>query len=63
MLCTVATLDGEKLRTVQSLEKELGKTLLAFSCRDIGVTPLNDDEIARIKRIEEQLGVALVAVK
>jgi len=63
MLCTIAELDEERLGAIRSLEKKLGKTVLAFSCKDIGVTPLKDDEIAQIKELESRLGLALVAVK
>lgn len=63
MLCTMAALDKEKLEAIQSLEKKLGKTVLAFSCKDINATPLKEDEITQIKEVEGKLGLALVAVK
>jgi len=63
MLCTFAQLDREKLEAIQSLEKKLGKTVIAFSCQDIGITPLKEDEIARMRDLEQKLGLALVAVK
>ena len=63
MLCTVADLDKKKLEAIQSLEKKLGKTLLAFSCKEISITPLKADEIALLKELENKLGLALVAVK
>lgn len=63
MLCTFAQLDREKVEAIQSLEKELGKTIIAFSCKDISVSPLKDSEIARIRETEKRLGLALVAVK
>lgn len=63
MLCTFASLDGAKLEAVQSLEKKLGKTILAFSCKDISIVSLQEDEISQIKEAEKKLGLALVAVK
>jgi hypothetical protein len=63
MLCSFAQLDSEKLEAVQSLEKKLGKTVIAFECRDIGITPLKDDEITQLRDLEKKLGLALVAVK
>lgn len=63
MYYTIASLDKNKIETVQSLEKKLGKTLVAFSSRDVAVTTLKDDELAQIKETEKKLGVALVAVK
>ncbi len=63
MVCTFANLDKEKVAAIQSLETKLGKTIIAFSCKDLDVSPLKDDEIAQIKETEKKLGLALVAVK
>ena len=63
MLCTLANLDKEKVATIQSLEEKLGKTIIAFSCKDMGASPLKDDELAQIQATEKKLGIALVAVK
>ncbi len=63
MLCTLANLEKEKLEDIQSLEKSLGKTLIAFSCKDVNIVPLKEDELARIKQVEKKLNISLVAVK
>lgn len=63
MLCTFAHLEKEKISEIQSLEKKLGKTLLAFSCDDVDITPLKEAEITEIKQVESRLKVSLVAVK
>jgi len=63
MLCSLASLDKEKVEAIQAIEKKMGKTLLAFSCRDLKVDALKDDEIAQIKEAERKLGLSLVAVK
>ena len=63
MLCSLASLDKEKVEAIQALEKKMGKTVLAFSCRDLKVDSLKDDEIAQIKEAESRLGLSLVAVK
>ncbi len=63
MLCTLANLEKDKLADVQSLEKSLGKTLIAFSCKDINIVPLKDEELSRIKQVEQKLNISLVAVK
>ncbi len=63
MMCSLATLDKGKIETIQSLEKKLGKTVLAFSCKEIKIDALKDDEIAQIKEAEGKLGLSLVAVK
>jgi len=63
MLCSLASLDKEKVEAIQALEKKMGKTVLAFSCRDLKADILKDDEIAQIKEAEKRLGLSLVAVK
>ena len=63
MLCSLASLDKEKVEAIQALEKKMGKTMLAFSCRDLKPDSLKDDEIAQIKEAESRLGLSLVAVK
>jgi len=63
MLYTVANLDKEKIEALQSLEKTLGKTLIAFSGKDLGVSALNDNELSQIREAEKKLGITLVAVK
>jgi hypothetical protein len=63
MLCSLASLDKEKVEAIQSLEKKLGKTVLAFSCKEMKIDTLKDDEIAQIREAEGRLGLSLVAVK
>jgi hypothetical protein len=63
MLFTMANLDQKQLEAVQSLEKKLGKTVIAFSGKDLNATQLKDDELAQIREAEKQLKVALVAIK
>ena len=63
MLCTLAQLKKENLADIQSLEKKLGKTLIAFSCKDLAIAPLKDDELSQIKQVEKKLNISLVAVK
>ncbi len=63
MLCSLANLEKEKLADIQSLEKSLGKTLIAFSCKDIKLDLLKEDELSQIKQVEKKLNISLVAVK
>ena len=63
MLCSLSDLDSSKLMEIQSLEKELGKTLLSFSCHDINPDEIQENDLERIKMLEQKLGVSLVAVK
>jgi len=63
MLCSLSKLDNEKIKVIESTEKKLGKTLLAFNCHDTAPAKLTQEEIAVITETEKKLGVALVAVR
>jgi hypothetical protein len=63
MMCSFAALEGGQLEAVQSLEKKMGKVLLAFACKDVNAETLSEDELAELRKAEEKLGLALVAVK
>ena len=62
MLCSLSNLDGTQLDKIKSLEEEMGKQLLSFTCHDINPAELKDDELNRIQSLESQLGVSLIAV-
>jgi hypothetical protein len=63
MLCSLSSkITTEDLKNIQELEKDLNKTLLSFSCHDLKVADLTEDQLAKIKSLEEKLGVSLVAV-
>lgn len=63
MLCSLASLDNDRVNAIQSLERKIGKTLLAFSCKEMKIDTLKDEEIAQIKEAEHKLGLSLIAVK
>jgi len=63
MLCSFSTLDNSNLKAIQTLEKELGRTLLSFSCHDIAPAVVDDEALAKISELEKKLGVVLVAVQ
>ena len=63
MLCTLAQLENDQLADIQTLEKNLGKTLIAFSCKHVGIVSLKEDELSQIKQVQKKLNVSLVAVK
>ena len=48
--------------TIQSLEQELGRPLLAFSCHDIRAAELEEEQLAKIRDLEAKLGIYLVAI-
>jgi hypothetical protein len=63
MLCALSKLDEEKIESIKSTEKQIGKTLLAFSCYEAPPETLSAEELAAVKEAERKLGVVLVAVK
>jgi hypothetical protein len=63
MLVKVSPLDDDGLAAVQALERETGRTLLAFSPMPLVSDELGDDELASIRELESRLGVMLVAVR
>ena len=84
MLCEIARkLEGDDLEKIQTLEHDLGTTLVAFSCRSLDaareeklqkimdelgpmlqapVAAPDDAQLARIRALEDELGVVLIAV-
>jgi hypothetical protein len=63
MLVSVSPLDEDGLAAVQALERETGRTLVAFSPLPLVSDEVGDDELARIRDLEARLGVMLVAVR
>jgi hypothetical protein len=64
MLCSIATRINEStLETIKNLEKDLGKTLLAFKCHKLNPSTLSTEQLHKIKEVENSLGVSLVAVE
>ncbi len=63
MLCSLSSkLTEDHLQSIRSLEEEIGKTLLAFSCHDIKPSSLNENELSKIQKLEKDLSISLVAV-
>lgn len=63
MLCSLSKLESRGLDSIKSLEKELHRPLLAFSCHDLKPAELTTDELKKIQSLEKELGLALVAVE
>ena len=64
MLCSIAhNVNEETLTTITALEKEIGKTLIAFSCHDLKPSLLSAEELTKVEEIEKKLGLSLVAVE
>lgn len=62
MLCSLSKIESTDLEAIQSLEKDIGKSLLAFTCHDVKPAEIKDEELAKISELEKKLGVVLVAV-
>ena len=62
MLCSLSTLKTEQIEAIRSLEKKLGKALLAYSCNEARIASVDEDDLKEIKNLESRLGIALVAV-
>jgi hypothetical protein len=63
MMCSLSRLEPKELDTIQSLEQEVGRPLLAFSCHDIKAAELRDEQLAKIRDLEAKLGIYLVAIE
>jgi hypothetical protein len=64
MICSLTnSIDEATLKAVTDLEKDLGKTLLAFSCHSLAPSALSADELQKVQDAEKKLGVSLVAVE
>lgn len=63
MICSLSKLDNQKIETIKSVEKEMGKTILAFTCHDLAPAQLSPGELAKIQAMEKETGLTLVAVK
>jgi hypothetical protein len=64
MICSIGKIEQRELEEIKSLEKELGKTVLAFQCSsDIQPARLSDSQLQRLREIEEKLSLSLVAVE
>jgi hypothetical protein len=63
MLCSIATkIDEATIAEISALEKETGKTLLAFQCHQLAPSRLDEETLGKIQDVEKKLGVSLVAV-
>jgi hypothetical protein len=64
MLCSLDTkVTEDTIATINALEKDLGRTLLAFRCHDLKPSTLSAAELKKIQEVEAELGISLVAVE
>ena len=62
MICSFARVQEDKLQEIRSLEAEIGKTLLAYSCQDVTAAPLSDGDLVKIRDLENKIDLVLLAV-
>jgi len=63
MLVNVSPLDESGVAEVRALERETGRTLLAFSTLPVVSDELGEEDLGKIRTLEQRLGVMLVAVR
>lgn len=62
MLYSYAQLTADQLNAIQSLEKDVGQPLIAMAGQDLDAAPVDQSKLDRIKALEDELGIVLVAV-
>lgn len=63
ILCSFSKAGKGELDEIQALEKELGKTLLAFSCPEMKIAgDLSEEQLKKIHDLEKKLGIVLMAL-
>jgi len=60
-MCSFATLDKASLDVVKTLEKDTGRTVLAYDC--FAHEAISEEEVEKIQDAEKKLCRTLVAVK
>lgn len=62
VICNFSKPSEGELKEIQELEKELGKTLMAFACPERKLAgDLSEDQLKKIQDLEKKLGVVLMA--
>ncbi|EBA15266.1 hypothetical protein RSK20926_16457 [Roseobacter sp. SK209-2-6] len=63
MLYPLAALEAEKLSAIQDLEKSIGGPVVALAEVEARTADLPQEQLQRLKDLEEELGIVLVAVR
>ena len=63
MLYSLANLEIKELKMLRELEHAIGKNILAFSRHDVKFPYLTAVQLEKIKKLEEQLGLILIATE
>jgi hypothetical protein len=62
VIFNLAQLNADQLHSLQSLEEQTGRTILAFQTLPGEPAELSADDLARLQAAEKDLGLTLVAV-
>jgi hypothetical protein len=62
MLCGYSNLENAKIEKIKALEKEIGKTMLAVSCQAVQASELTEEQLKKIRDLEQSMGMVLVAI-
>lgn len=63
MIYDLAQMTADQLRKLQALERETGRTLIAFRSLPAEPAAISETELSRIQALERDLGLTLVAVE
>ena len=63
MIFSIAQLDADTLTEIQSVERETGKTIVAFQGFEATPATLDTKALDSIQALERKLGLSLVAVE
>ncbi len=63
MIYACSTIGEDDLSAVQTLEREIGRPLLALSQIQAAPAEVGDDDLRKIRELEQRLGLVLVAVE
>jgi hypothetical protein len=63
LLYSIASLDERQLEAIQSLEKKLGKRILAFEGHNVELAELSQEDLDLIGKMETELRLSLVVLK
>ena len=62
MIFSVAQVTSDQLRTIRDLEEQTGHCIVALCSLPGEPAELSGDELSRLRKAEEDLGLTLVAV-
>lgn len=63
MICSLSNSKNVDIDKIKAIEKELGVTLLSFSCHKTTMATVDAEVLKKIQAYEKDLGVSLVAVE